>query len=81
MKYRKFYIPKLGRVCLEHSVHDNWPENIDPNNLPFTVEHIEEMIDLLCLEPTDNRFDMAGMIDLEKNINKMYAHTMSFVSL
>lgn len=51
LKNSKFYIPRNSRVCLLHSDYDIWPEHIRNTNLPFTTEQIEDMIDLLCLEP------------------------------
>lgn len=52
LKKFRFYIPSKCVVCGQHGDESVWSEmGTELENLPFTVEQIEDMVDLLRIEP------------------------------
>lgn len=52
MKYKRFYIPKLARSCVQHLNYDVWLQIDDQlGENAYSIEQIEDMIGLLCMEP------------------------------
>lgn len=68
MSELRFYVPPRGVSCDNHHDFDQWNKNdiIDFEALPFTVEYIEDMVDLLRLKP--KYLKQASMHSSNKNI-------------
>lgn len=63
MKELRFYVPSRGLVCKDHRVKNQWNET-DIENIglvPFTVSHIEDMVDLLRFQPKKLDYMRSGI--------------------
>lgn len=59
----RFYVPPRSVVCEYHRALGQWKkEDLDDSELiPYTVENIEEMIDLLRFKPKSLKYEDSGI--------------------
>lgn len=52
MKKHSFYLPRLVKTCSQHSTYETWvTTDFEAGENMFTVEQVEDMINLLRTEP------------------------------
>lgn len=72
LKHHRFYVPKLARACPIHLVGESWTKVSSSNSANiFTIEQIEDMIDLLRSDPGPGE----NMLTSTYFTQKYFSHT------
>lgn len=63
LKHKRFYMPRLVKACPQHINHEAWMsiDCFDGENM-FTVEQIEDMVDMLRLELKPGEHALTGTV-------------------
>lgn len=61
LKRIRFYLPRGVKACTVHLNHEAWvPIASDVGQNMFTIDHIEDMVDILRLEPKPGENSVTG---------------------
>lgn len=62
MKAKRFYVAPRNLVCDLHRDRNSWSEDdLQIQTIPFTADYIEDMVDLLRIEPRALKYDLSGI--------------------
>lgn len=60
LKEERYYLPKLVKACPVHLNHEAWASVCDESEYMFTVDQIEDMVDMLRLDPKPGQDTLRG---------------------